>query len=388
MKKLVYIFDDINYQSGAQKSTLFQIECLNKRYDIYIFSLTKPNLQMHIPGNLIDLEEIWNDSEIYTKRFKEVIFGNYRIIKKIMRIFYTISIRFGISDKFMDFFLYKNVAKCLDIYDVAIVVSEASRLRELIGKLSYPRKIQWIHTDYEQWSNYSSWTRNITKNDKLLYSKYDYIVVLSEACKRGLVKSIPTLIDKIIVIPNLINTTEILSKSMENTDVYLSPKDYNFITVGRLDKEKNYDRLIKISNLLKIENVEYTWYIIGEGPLKDYIKKQIVKFNLQDNILLLGHIDNPYPIMKQCDYFVLLSDYEGTPVTIDEAAALGVEVISTPVGGVPEQLHRYGGTLLDMSGDIFRDFKKALMLEKSDTKVDVTSINEMILLKLIQIIQD
>ena len=47
--------------------------------------------------------------------------------------------------------------------------------------------------------------------------------------------------------------------------------------------------------------------------------------------------------MKQCDAFVLLSDYEGTPVTIDEAKVLGVPVLARDVGGVREQLEgKYG----------------------------------------------
>mgnify|MGYP002508080331 CR=1 FL=1 len=61
----------------------------------------------------------------------------------------------------------------------------------------------------------------------------------------------------------------------------------------------------------------------------------------------------PYPLMKRCDWFVLLSQYEGTPVTIDEAMILGVPVIATDVGGITEQMGRYKKGVVLKSGTLF-----------------------------------
>ena len=53
---------------------------------------------------------------------------------------------------------------------------------------------------------------------------------------------------------------------------------------------------------------------------------------------LTGYMENPCPLLARCRALVLFSEYEGTPVTIDEAKALGVRVIAPDIGGIREQL--------------------------------------------------
>ena len=62
---------------------------------------------------------------------------------------------------------------------------------------------------------------------------------------------------------------------------------------------------------------------------------------MENQVQFLGHLNNPYPVMSKCDTLVLVSKYEGTPVTIDEAMVLGIGVIAPRVGGIAEQISRY-----------------------------------------------
>ena len=69
---------------------------------------------------------------------------------------------------------------------------------------------------------------------------------------------------------------------------------------------------------------------------------------LSDVVHSVGYQENPYIYMNQCDCLVLLSSYEGTPVTIYEALVLGKGIIARNVGGVAEQLNNGEyGILLD-----------------------------------------
>lgn len=388
MKRIVYVFDNINYQSGAQKAAFYQMQCLSEKYDIYAMSLSKPSEDLEIPATIMRQETLWEKADAYAKSFKEVLISNKGFSEKAGRISYAISMRLGIGERFLAFFLYKKLIEELEKFDVVVVVSEASKLRNLVGSLVNPRKIQWIHTDYERWSQYSEWTRAVTKNDSCLYKKYDCIVVLSESCRQGMIRRIPLLSEKIVVIPNMVNIADIQRKSLDETEVFITNKEYNFVTVGRLDKEKNFGRILDICKCLSADKIDYTWYVIGDGPLKEFIEKQIKKLDLQENIILLGHLENPYPVMKQCDIFVLLSDYEGTPVTIDEAVVLDLSIISMPVGGIPEQLSRYGcGRLLEGKSDLYTKFKQIIDKRSEKKAESIDLINDMIFKKLTQMIE-
>ena len=71
------------------------------------------------------------------------------------------------------------------------------------------------------------------------------------------------------------------------------------------------------------------WYIIGFGTDENLIKEKIKEFNMQDNIILLGKKENPYPYIKGCDIYVQPSRYEGKSVAVREAQILNKPVVIT-----------------------------------------------------------
>jgi glycosyltransferase involved in cell wall biosynthesis len=387
VKRIIYIFDDINYQSGALKAALYQMKCLSDRFDVYALSLSEP-VNDDIPGQLLKTPKLWKRAEVCAKSFREVVFNNYSLSDKLKKIFYSVTLRLGKGERFLDSFLYGEIPQYLESFDIVIVVSEASKIRYLVSRLKAPLKVQWIHTDYALWSEYSEWTRLITKNDARIYSDFDYIIVLSEKSREGMIKKLPEFSDKTIVIPNLVDYAEIKKKSMEDLGIDLEECLYRFVTVGRIDKEKNFERILSVCRSLKSDNINYRWYLIGDGPQKKHIYDLINKMDLKEYVVMLGHMDNPYPIMKQCDIIVLLSDYEGTPMTIDEAAVLEKKVIATPVGGIPEQLQRYGnGKLVRLDKNLYVDFFNAINEETSVRIKSIEELNNEVLKKMEQLFQ-
>ena len=80
--------------------------------------------------------------------------------------------------------------------------------------------------------------------------------------------------------------------------------------------------------------------------------------NLSENVIFTGYLDNACPLLKQCDVFILLSEYEGTPVTIDEAKVLGIPVLAQDVGGIADQItDTVGMTLASISANDIINFK-------------------------------
>ncbi|MDU6265989.1 MAG: glycosyltransferase [Anaerocolumna aminovalerica] len=344
------MFDNINYISGAQKVTEYQIKLLSDSYDISVFSLIRPNndVKERLPMVNFIGDAIWNKTEILGLSFYEVIHSNkYSIKQKLLRIQYALLMRLNNKHDYMDKYI-GELKEEFNTYDIVCVVSEASKLRALVGSLSYPKKIQWIHTDYARWSEFSEWTRKVTENDEEIYKNYDTIVTLSETSRKGFIHKIPSLENKTVIISNLIQIDLIKKKSHEPLEINLNHKLTNIVTVGRLDKEKSYDRIFDLCKYMKNEHVQFHWYIVGDGPMRKHLQQRLENEGLRKEISLLGFMDNPYPLIKEADLFALLSEYEGTPVTIVEALILGTPVIATDVGGIAEQLE-YGkwGILLN-----------------------------------------
>ena len=362
MKKLLYVFDNINYISGAQKVTEYQIKLLSDSYDISVFSLIRPNddVKERLPMVNFIGDSIWNRTEILGLSFLEVIHSNkYSIKQKLLRIQYAILMRFNNKYNHIEKY-FDNIKEEFNTYDIVCVVSEASKLRALVDSLSHPKKVQWIHTDYARWSEFSEWTKKVTENDEEIYKNYDTIITLSEISRKGLIHKIPSLENKTVIIPNLIQTELIIQMSNEPLEIKLNHELTNIVTVGRLDKEKSYDRIFDICKYMKKEHVSFHWYIVGDGPMWKHLQQRLENEDLRNVISLLGFMDNPYPLVKEADLFALLSEYEGTPVTIVESLILGTPVIATAVGGIAEQLENgKWGVLLDNNDkEIYNKIRK------------------------------
>lgn len=338
-KDILYIIDDVNYQSGAHSATIRQIQALQEQgRRVCIFSNTIPDckLRTELDGvsfmswmsnfqNRIYLRRMWNcilDKQLPLDIKRKKVWMSYEEkIKKKKRVW--------------EDYVLKSIRDLCSEYSVVAVMSEASAFRYAVSESNCKNKIQWIHTDYCRWKEFSEWTREITKNDEQIYSKYDKLVVLSEKIKMDLAALYPCLKEKIKISKNLMPVDTIIEKSEFKEALY---PPVHFITVGRLGKEKAYDRLLMILSEIKKKGYRFLWEIIGNGPEEQNIKKMIEKFNLDEDVIMLGHRENPFYYIKKAQVFALLSVYEGLPNTIYESLIIGTPVLATDVGGISEQI--------------------------------------------------
>lgn len=140
------------------------------------------------------------------------------------------------------------------------------------------------------------------------------------------------------IIPNSI---KVLSNPIRNS--YLDNNTYRFIFVGRLEHPKNPQLLIKQFSQIKFQNCEL--HIVGDGYLRSELERLVAGLGIQDRVIFHGKSDNVKDHLNETDCFVLTSRYEGLPMVILEAGAVGMPVISTPVGAIPELLSEKCGYL-------------------------------------------
>lgn len=110
------------------------------------------------------------------------------------------------------------------------------------------------------------------------------------------------------------------------------------VNVARLDKVKDQACLITAFKLLRemtgVGHVDVRLVIAGDGPQRAELRQQIERLGLAESARLLGNREDVPGLLAACDVFVLSSIAEGMPVTLLEAMAASLPVVSTNVGGI------------------------------------------------------
>ena len=120
-------------------------------------------------------------------------------------------------------------------------------------------------------------------------------------------------------------------------EMYNIPKDKFIVAFyGRFSEEKSPDLFVEIVNFLKNNN-EMFFVMGGNGPLYDFIKELIVKYELNNKILIPGFI-NVSEFLKITNVVIVPSRIDGRPNIVLESLAMGVPVIVSNVGGLPTLL--------------------------------------------------
>ena len=108
-------------------------------------------------------------------------------------------------------------------------------------------------------------------------------------------------------------------------------------TVANLRAQKDYPTLLDAARLLVDRGVAFRLVAVGQGPLEREITSRRDELGLGDHVVLAGFRPDAVEVMAACDVFVLASAWEGLPVAVMEAAALGLPIVATRVGGIAEQ---------------------------------------------------
>lgn len=197
-------------------------------------------------------------------------------------------------------------------------------------KVRAKKRIAWIHTDYSQIA------LDVSSQLKM-WSAYDYIASISDEVTRAFLSVFPTLKDRIILIENIL-PEKLIRKQANEHDPDCTRAKYNLLTIGRFSYPKRLEDIPAICSALVSKGLDVCWNIIGYGDTEKMIKENIVKYQMEGHVHILGKKDNPYPYIKACDLYVQPSRYEGKAVTVREAQMLGRPVVITDFPTAHSQL--------------------------------------------------
>lgn len=111
-----------------------------------------------------------------------------------------------------------------------------------------------------------------------------------------------------------------------------------FVTVANLRTEKGYDVLLDAARIIADRQLPIRMASVGRGPLERVLHARHVDLGLGDRFQFLGQRDDVLRLLAGADGFVLPSRHEGLPVVLMEATSVGLPIVATAVGGVPQVL--------------------------------------------------
>ncbi len=114
------------------------------------------------------------------------------------------------------------------------------------------------------------------------------------------------------------------------------------VAMGRLVKQKNFNLLLSAFHKIADKHPDWQLLIIGEGELRDQLEEFRDKLGLTTQVFFTGRINNPFPILKKSEIFVLSSRYEGLGMVLLEAMACGLPIVSTDCPSGPSEVIRDG----------------------------------------------
>ena len=293
---------------------------------------------------------------ITTNRLQDIPVKAFRVIyQKLLKQFPNLLYQFILKGK---------------KYDIEFAAIHGFRDEILNSPLKSSKKLVWIHNDLKKTE-----LHHYTDEEFRKFFGFDKIMVISEKIEQDFNNLTQNLEEKnkIVRIYNPLDTEEIVLKSQEarskkqearskNSNLGTQNPEPTFVSVGTVFPQKGFDRLLKVHKRLLDEGFHHKILILGDGYDFENIKNLQKDLGVTETSTLFGFTDNPYPQIKNADFYILSSRYEGFPTVLFEAITLKKNIIATDVSGVREMLDdgKLGLIIENSEQGIYDGMKKAL----------------------------
>ena len=272
----------------------------------------------------VDLLITWNhgennlfENEIPEKVNYKFLFDNYNGKNKLIKEIYRIRAKAT---------YLKKVEKIIKENKYDVIIDYSSNLLKYNNFDIKVPVFAWIHFSLTFGEKLSA---DKIEKYKKQYKKYDKILAICDTMRDEFVEILGMDKNKVELVYNPIDL-EAIRKKAKNIDKkyenYLK-QDY-FLQVSRLTEQKQPEHLVDIYYKLKQQGIKEKLYFIGNGEKIELIKQKIREYNLENDVVLLGQIENPYPFFKNAKLFVHTAKYEGLPTVLLESLALGTPVVA------------------------------------------------------------
>lgn len=192
------------------------------------------------------------------------------------------------------------------------------------------------------------------------YREFSTVALVTEDMRKSAMQISKTQGENFTVVPNCHDFQSVLSRAefpiefqpetqsnvtSQELDAALTSDKMKFITIGRFSPEKAHIRLMKTFERFCDTFPDSVLVIIGgRGELYEETLEYAQKSKCE--IIVIKSMQNPMPVLKRCDLFILPSRYEGLGLVLLEADTLGLPVFATDVPGPKGFMKENGGLLV------------------------------------------
>ncbi len=223
----------------------------------------------------------------------------------------------------------------------------------MAARLMWPRPAVMFTEHGRHYPDYPRRKRILA--NRLLLGRRDRVVGVGGAVRQALITNEGIRSERITVIYNGIDLKSFANGSPHREaarqEMGVGVNDFVILQVARLDYLKDHLTAIRTFERVLRRRPDSWLVLVGEGPEFPIIQSLVVEKNLTDRVLFLGLRSDIPRLLAASDLFLLTSISEGIPVTLIEAMAAGLPIVSTDVGGVGEVVENGKSGLLAPSGD-------------------------------------
>lgn len=191
-------------------------------------------------------------------------------------------------------------------------------------------------------------TRRVTipiKNPQR-YKRAEAVIAISGAVRELLLRAgVPA--ERIHLIPDAVDIEHVTADREWPAEVTRqAPGVPLIVAVAALAREKGVDVLLDAAAILRSTHPTARWIVLGDGPEREALEARSRSLGVSDIVDLAGFVPAPEAILRHATVAVQPSLSEGLGSSVLDALALGVPVVATTAGGLPEALAHGGGVLV------------------------------------------
>lgn len=338
-KKVLFMLNDMNV-GGTEKAFLNLVDTMSpEEYDVTLLLLRRWGGFMDAVPSWVKVETI-DSYDLLQREMKDAPLAVAKDYIKSGKLGRAVGVAlthlyFKATGNRIPYFqrMFRGLEQKRRGYDVAVAFAGpqdciSAYVQEYVDA---PIKVQWIHFDVSK-------IYFATETARKLYPKFQHVFVVSEEARQALVRVLPEIEPITRTVPNVISAKLCRQQAEQGESFADSYTGTRIVTLGWLSEEKGQDIIPEVAAELVGRGVDFRWYLVGDGKLRPTIEEKAAALGVADRVVLLGTQTNPYPYLKDADLYVQTSVHEGFCITLGEAKAFDLPIVSTNCAGAHEQL--------------------------------------------------